>query len=67
MEYLENWKEFLGAFFCVLIGVVWIGFALLGPSDKVILFFAIALTMVFGTLSVGLYAMSYQEKKEGKK
>jgi len=67
MEYMENWKEVLGALFCVLIGVVWIGFALLGPSDMVILFFAIALTMVFGTLSAGLYAMSFKEKKEEKK
>lgn len=67
MEYFENWKEVLGALFCVLIGVIWIGFALLGPGDMVILFFAIAFTMVFGTLSGGLYAMSFQEKKEGKK
>lgn len=67
MEYLENWKEVLGALFCVLIGVVWIGFALLGPSDMVILFYAIALTMVFGTLSSGFYVMSFQEKKRGKK
>jgi hypothetical protein len=66
MEYLENWKEVLGALFCVLIGVVWIGFALLGTSNMVILFFVIALTMVFGTLSGGLYAMSYQEKKREK-
>ena len=66
MEYLENWKEVLGALFGVLIGVVWIGFALLGPNDMVFLFIAIALTMVFGTLSGGFYAMSYQEKKEGK-
>lgn len=66
MEYLNNWKEVLGVLFGVLIGVVWIGFALLGSNDMVILFIAIALTMIFGTLSGGLFVMSYQVKKAGK-
>ena len=63
---MENWKEVIGALFGVLIGVVWLGYVLIGPGDIMFLFVAIALTMVFGTISGGLYSISAQSKNQAK-
>ncbi|MHA1885632.1 MAG: hypothetical protein ACXADU_01410 [Promethearchaeota archaeon] len=56
---MENWKEVVGALLGALIGVVWLGFAMLGFH----VFFAIALTMILGTLCGGCYALSAKDKK----
>jgi hypothetical protein len=57
---LDNWKEVGGALLGVLIAVVWLAFAMIGFH----VFFAIALTLVLGTLAGGLYSISAQEKKK---
>ena len=59
---MDNWKEVVGALLGVFIAVVWLGFALIGFN----LFYALALTMVLGTLSGGLYGISAKEKKDAK-
>ena len=58
MKNLDNWKEVAGALLGVLIAVVWLAFAMLGFH----VFFAIALTMVLGTLSGGFYSISAKAK-----
>ena len=62
MKNLENWKEVVGALLGVLIAVVWLAFAMIGLH----IFFAIALTLVLGTLAGGFYAISAQGKKNAK-
>ncbi|UCC20885.1 MAG: hypothetical protein JSV62_06290 [Promethearchaeota archaeon] len=59
---MENWKEVTGALLGVLIAVVWLAFAMIGFH----VFYAIALTMVLGTLSGGLYAISAKNKENTK-
>ena len=59
---MENWKEVIGALLGVFIAVVWLAFAMIGFN----VFYAIALTMVLGTLSGGFYAVSAQNKKNNK-
>ncbi len=59
---MDNWKEVVGALLGVLIAVVWLGFALIGFN----VFYALALTLVLGTLSGGLYGISDKEKKDTK-
>ncbi len=46
----------------VLIAIVWLAFAMIGFH----VFFAIALTLVLGTLAGGFYMISAQEKKSAK-
>ncbi len=53
----EN-KEVIGWVFGASIAVAWIGFALLGPGNMISLFVALALTILFGTISGGLIALS---------
>jgi len=59
---MENWKELVGALLGVFIAIVWLGFAMIGFN----VFYAIALTLVLGTLSGGFYAVSAQAKKDAK-
>ncbi|MFW9824606.1 MAG: hypothetical protein ACFFE4_16810 [Candidatus Thorarchaeota archaeon] len=59
---MDNWKEIIGALLGVLIAVVWLAFAMIGFH----VFYAIALTMVFGTLSGGMYALSAKQKENNK-
>jgi len=59
---LENWKEVVGALLGVLIPVVWLAFAMIGFN----VFYAIALTLVLGTLAGGFYGISAQAKKGAK-
>ena len=56
---MENWKEVVGALLGVLIAVVWLGFAMIGFN----VFYAIALTLVLGTLFGGFYTVNAQGKK----
>ncbi|MCK4284779.1 MAG: hypothetical protein KAX18_01200 [Candidatus Lokiarchaeota archaeon] len=60
---MENWKEVIGALLGVFIAVVWLAFAMIGFN----VFYAIALTMVLGTLSGGFYTVSAQAKKNNNK
>ncbi len=60
---MENWKEVVGALLGVFIAVVWLGCAMIGFN----VFYAIALTLVLGTLSGGFYGISAKAKKDAKK
>ena len=62
MKNLDNYLEVIGALLGVFIAIVWLGFAMLGFH----VFFAIALTMVLGTLSGGFYALSAKKKEKAK-
>ena len=62
MKNLDNWKEVVGALLGVFIAVVWLAFAMIGFN----VFFAIALTLVLGTLSGGLYGISKKAKQSAK-
>ena len=61
-----GWKEAVGAVLGAAIAVAWVSWALVTPGDTVGLVIAIAITIIFGTLSGGLYALSEKEKKSGK-
>jgi hypothetical protein len=54
----NDYKEIIGWLLGAAIAVVWVSYALLGPGDMVFLVVAIALTILFGTLSGGLIALS---------
>jgi len=58
----ETLKEVLGWLFGAAIAVAWVTWALLYPGDMVGLVVAIALTIVFGTLSGGLMKLSSKNK-----
>ena len=55
---LVDYKEIIGWLLGASIAVVWIGYALLGPGNMVFLVVALALTILLGTLSGGLLALS---------
>jgi len=53
-----GYKEVLGWLFGASIGVVWVAYAILDPSNMMFLVVAISLTLVFGVLSGGLIKLS---------
>lgn len=55
-------KEVIGWLSGASIAVVWISYALLGPGNMVFLVVALALTILLGTLSGGLIALSKKSK-----
>ena len=55
---MVDYKEVIGWILGAAIAVVWISFALLGPGNMVFLVIAISLTILLGTLSGGLIALS---------
>lgn len=55
---MVDYKEVIGWLFGAGIAVVWISFALLGAANLVFLAVAISLTILFGTASGGLIAIS---------
>ena len=57
-----DYKEVLGWLFGAAIGVVWVAYALLDPSNMLFLVVAISLTIVFGVLSGGLIKLSAKNK-----
>ena len=57
-----DFKEVLGWLFGASIGVVWVAYALLDPSNMMFLVVAISLTIVFGVLSGGLIQLSQKNK-----
>ena len=59
---MDNWKEIIGALLGVFIAVVWLAFAMIGFH----VYYAIALTMILGTLSGGFYALSAKQKENNK-
>ena len=61
MEDLVDYKEVIGWLLGAAIAVVWISFALL-YGDTVSLVVAISLTILMGTLSGGLIALSKKAK-----
>ena len=62
-----DWKQAVGALLGAAIAVVWVSFAITGLlSDMVFLVVAIALTILLGTLSGGLYALSAKNKESAK-
>ncbi len=58
---LYNTKTLIGEILGALIAVVWIAFALLGAGNMYFLTAAICLTILLGTLSGGLIAVSKKE------
>jgi len=61
VEDLYNSKTLIGELLGVAIAVVWIAFALLGAGNRLFLVVAISLTILLGTLSGGLIALSKKE------
>ena len=61
-----DWKQAVGAVLGAAIAVAWISWALIDPGNMVGLVIALAITIILGTLSGGLYALSEKEKKSGK-
>jgi uncharacterized membrane protein YfcA len=62
-----DWKQAVGALLGATIGAVWASFAVAGLlSDRVFLVVAIVLTILLGTLSGGLYALSAKDKESPK-
>jgi len=59
-----DYKEVLGWLFGASIGVVWVAYALLDPSNMLFLVVAISLTIVFGVLSGGLIQLSTENKEK---
>lgn len=55
---MVDYKEVIGWMLGAAIAVVWIAYALLGPGNMVFLVVAIDLTILLGTLSGGLIALS---------
>ena len=58
---MYNIKTLLGEIFGALIAVVWISFAFFGAGNMYFLTAAICLTILLGTLSGGLIAVSKKE------
>ena len=65
MEELVDYKEVIGWLLGAAIAVVWISYALLGAGCMVFLVVAISLTILLGTASGGLIAIS-KEKNDWK-
>jgi len=61
VENLTDIKEIIGWVLGASIGVVWIAFALLGAGNMMFLAVAISLTILLGTSSGGLIAISKKE------
>ncbi|MBY9019627.1 MAG: hypothetical protein KGD67_01120 [Candidatus Lokiarchaeota archaeon] len=59
-----DYKEVLGWLFGAAIGVVWVAYALLDPSNMLFLVVAISLTIVFGVLSGGIIKLSAKNKEK---
>jgi len=59
---LGDYKEVIGWVAGAAIAVVWISFALLSPGNMVLLVIAISLTILLGTISGGLIALSKKNK-----
>ncbi len=59
-----DYKELIGWLLGAVIAVAWISYALLGPGDMVFLVVALSLTILLGTLSSGLIALSRKKTKE---
>ena len=60
-----DYKEVIGWLLGAAIGVVWVSFAILGLlGNMVFLVVALALTILLGTLSGGLIALSKKKTKE---
>ncbi len=59
-----DYKEVIGWFFGASIGVVWVAYALLDPSNMMFLVVVISLTIVFGVLSGGLIQLSSKNKEK---
>ena len=60
----NDYKEVIGWVLGASIGVAWISFALLGAGNMMFLVVAISLTILLGTFSGGLIALSKKETKE---
>lgn len=58
---LYNSKTLIGEICGALIAVVWIAFAFLGAGNMLFLVIAISLTILLGTISGGLIALSKKE------
>lgn len=61
MKNLYNSKTLIGELLGALIAVVWIAFAFLGAGNMLFLVVAISLTILLGTVSGGLIALSKKE------
>ncbi len=61
VEDLYNLKTLVGELLGAVIAVVWIAFAFLGAGNMVFLVVALAVTILLGTLSGGLIALSKTE------
>ena len=59
---MYNYKTLVGELLGAAIAVVWIAYAFLGLGNMVFLVVAISLTILLGTLSGGLIALSKKEK-----
>ncbi|MHA2269763.1 MAG: hypothetical protein ACXAB8_18365 [Promethearchaeota archaeon] len=58
VEELYNYKRLIGELLGAVIAVAWIAWALIWPGNMIGLVVAIAITIVSGTLSGGLIALS---------
>ena len=58
---MYNVKTLIGEILGACIAIVWIAFALLGAGNMLFLVVAISLTILLGTLSGGLIALSKKE------
>jgi len=58
-----DWKEALGWVLGAAIAVAWISWALLDPGNMMGLVVALAITILFGTASGGLIALSKKQAK----
>ena len=59
---MVDYKEVISWLLGATIAVVWIAYALLGPGNMVFLVIALALTILLGTLTGGLIAISKNKK-----
>ena len=64
MEDLVDYKEVVGWVLGAAIAVAWISYALLGSGNMVFLVVALSFTILLGTLSGGLIALSTKKTKE---
>jgi hypothetical protein len=62
VEDLYNYKRLIGEVLGAAIAVAWIAWALIWPGNMVGLVVAISITVLFGTLSGGLIALSTEKK-----
>lgn len=58
-----DWKEAVGWLLGASIGVAWISWALVDPGNMVGLVVALAISILFGTASGGLIALSKKQTK----